>query len=150
MATHNLKDSKTRCQDCDAHNERRELAGAALWNLVARRHILGALNSFRSQVESPRQNQSNREPEQSEHYHRSRDCIRKMKSGHHRRRDLHDQPADNGVSDRNFVNIAPLELGEETCEVHRLLFVDGFWFWAGEDLLEARVLAQRVPLPTVA
>jgi len=28
-------------------------------------------------------------------------------------RDLHQRPADNGVRDRNFLNIAPLQLGEE-------------------------------------
>ncbi len=31
-----------------------------------------------------------------------------MKRGNHRRRDLHDQPADDRVSDRDLVNIAPL------------------------------------------
>ena len=70
--------------------------------------IFGTLDPFRSQFESPGQNQRNREPEQSQHYNPSRDRIRKMKSGHHRRCDLHDQPADDCICDRNFVNIATL------------------------------------------
>src|SRR5438477_6988256 len=34
------------------------------------------------------------------------------------RRDLYDQPTDDCVSDRDLVNVAPLQLGEEVCRVH--------------------------------
>ncbi len=34
------------------------------------------------------------------------------------RRDLNEQPGHDPVGDRNFVNIAPLELGEEVFQVH--------------------------------
>src|SRR5256886_16619504 len=34
------------------------------------------------------------------------------------RRDLYDQPTNNRVRDRHFVNIAPLQFGEEASRVH--------------------------------
>ena len=41
-----------------------------------------------------------------------------MKRRHHRRRDLHDQPANDRIGDRDLVNIAPLQLGEEAGDFH--------------------------------
>src|SRR5207244_7385954 len=80
--------------------------------------ISSALDPFRSQFEGPGQNQSNRKPKQSQRYHRGRDCIRKMKSGNDCRCDLHDQPADDCVSHRDFINVPPLELGKEIARLH--------------------------------
>jgi len=31
---------------------------------------------------------------------------------------LHQQPAGDGVRDRNFLNVAPLQLGEEIVDLH--------------------------------
>ena len=41
-----------------------------------------------------------------------------MKRRHHRGRDLHDQPADDRIGDRDLVNIAPLQLGEKVAQIH--------------------------------
>jgi hypothetical protein len=41
-----------------------------------------------------------------------------MKGRDNRRGDLHHQPADNGIGDRNLVNVAPLQLGEKILRLH--------------------------------
>src|SRR6266480_7619916 len=41
-----------------------------------------------------------------------------MQRRDNRRRDLYDQPTDHRVSDRDLVNVAPLQLGEEASRVH--------------------------------
>ena len=54
------------------------------------------------------------------------------------RRDLSDYPADNGVRDRNFVNIAPLKLGEEILRIHCSGLAIGFKSMSKEKTAEWR------------
>ena len=45
--------------------------------------------------------------------------IRNFKDWENLCRDLDEQPANDRVRDRNLVNVAPLQLGEEIVRVHR-------------------------------
>ncbi len=49
------------------------------------------------------------------------------------------------VSDRNFVNIAPLQFSEEVARAHSSLLVNGFRLGFGKEFLKARILADRIP-----
>ena len=51
-------------------------------------------------------------------------------------RDLDEQPADRGVRHRHFVDVAPLQLGEEVCR-------SSLWFLFAE-FLEARIIPERI------
>ena len=51
--------------------------------------------------------------------------------------DLDHQPADHRVRDRDFVNVAPLQLGEEIALARSLRSL--------AKLLETRIFAERVP-----
>ena len=44
--------------------------------------------------------------------------LRRIKRGKKNRRRLNRQPRDHCISDRDFVNIAPLQLGEEIIDLH--------------------------------
>src|SRR6266487_2365388 len=52
---------------------------------------------------------------------------------------------DNRVSNRNFVNIAPLQLSQRFLRVHGKLFVNGFRLRFGNEFLKAWVIADRIP-----
>ena len=47
--------------------------------------------------------------------------------------------------DRNFVNIAPLQLGEEVARVHLTCLLWSNMLCSSKQFLEARIAANRVP-----
>ena len=68
---------------------------------------LRSLHSFRRQLEGPRNHEGNWKTNHNEHYHQP-DCpIRNLEERENLRRYLHQQPRDDCVGDRNFVNIEP-------------------------------------------
>src|SRR5439155_10407240 len=44
--------------------------------------------------------------------------VRNFQERKNLRRNLNEQPSNNGIRDRNFVNVAPLQLGEEIVLIH--------------------------------
>src|SRR5438552_19183310 len=81
-------------------------------------HLRFALNSFRRDLEGPGKHQRNREPNnknEDDNLHRP---LRRIECGKKNRCRLNREPRDHRVSDRDFVNVAPLQLSEEVVDLH--------------------------------
>src|SRR5438067_1679163 len=81
-------------------------------------HLRFALNSFRRDLERPGKHQRNREPnnkDEDDNLHRP---LRRIERGKKNRRSLNEEPCHNRVGDGYFVNITPLQLGEEVVDLH--------------------------------
>src|SRR5438034_9529809 len=59
--------------------------------------------------------------------------------GENLRRDLEQQPADDCISDRDFVTIAPLQLGKEVVDLH--------WMRLGDERVEKQIPPTPQPIP---
>src|SRR5205823_2477524 len=82
-------------------------------------HLRFALNSLWCDLERPGKRQRNREPNhknKDDNLHRP---LRSIECGKENRCRLNREPRDYRVSDRDFVNVAPLQLGKEFFQVHR-------------------------------
>src|SRR5207247_11427961 len=55
----------------------------------------------------------------------------RLKRSQQNRRRQNQRPGNDSITDRNFVNVAPLQLGEEVQQVHGLAFAN---FWKRESL----------------
>src|SRR5712691_11218489 len=89
---------------------------------------LRSLQSFRCQLECPGKNQRYRKTQDNKQDHRASNRIGEMQSRNYGCRDLHHEPSNDRVSDGNFVNVAPLQLGEERRLVAHLVFSwQSFW-----------------------
>jgi len=82
-----------------------------------------AFDSFRCQFKCPCENQCNRKSEREQHDHQPDRPIRNLEKGKDLRRDLHEQPRNHRVRDRNLVNVATLQPGKEVPQIHFLLLV---------------------------
>jgi hypothetical protein len=58
---------------------------------------------------------------------------------------LHQQPCDHCVGDRDFINIASLQLGKEIRYVHCKLLVNSFRLGIGNEFLKTWIIADRIP-----
>jgi hypothetical protein len=76
--------------------------------------MIGSFDSFRRDVESPRQNQSDRESSNQENDHRSQCPLRNFEHRKYLRNDLRDQPGGHRVSDRYAINFSTFELGKKS------------------------------------
>src|SRR5205085_1116019 len=86
-----------------------------------RRHRIcdfGALNSVRGDLEHPGQNKRDWQTENNEQNNQSNDPVRNVEDWKNLRDSLRERPAGDNVSDRDLVNIAPLQLGEKIPAVH--------------------------------
>jgi len=82
--------------------------------------LLGAIQfRFRRQLKRPRDYESNRETNHNQHYHQP-DCpVWKLEEWENLGSDLNQQqPGHEAVRNRNFTNLAPLQLGEKVFWVH--------------------------------
>ena len=113
VGSQEFENKQRRRGDRDDDDERGELPSAPLRDDFVRPDILRPLHALRRHLERPRDDERDRKSEEHQHDYRGRDSIRQMKGGDDRRRDLHHQPADDGIRDGDFVNVAPLQLGEE-------------------------------------
>ncbi len=95
-------------------------------------------DSFGRDLESPRQNQRHRETENQEKNNKAHRPVRNFEKWKNLRRDLHEQPTDDCIRDRHFVNVAPFQFGEETRWFHFFKFA-AFSFGANE----ATMLSKR-------
>jgi hypothetical protein len=71
--------------------------------------------------------------------------IRNLQEWKNLGRDLNYKPTDNRVRDRNLVNVAPPQLGEELPKVHRTLLIRSNLLGACEKPLKIRVVPNRIP-----
>src|SRR5437588_1024289 len=78
----------------------------------------GSFNSFWSDFKSPGDHERDRKSGYDDRNDQAHNPIRNFEEWKNLRRNLNEQPTDNGVSDRDFVNVAPLQLGEEVAPIH--------------------------------
>src|SRR5437588_7207318 len=78
----------------------------------------GAFNSLRRDLEHPGQNKRDRQTENDEQNNQSNDPVWNVEDWKNLRDSLRERPAGHNVSDRDLVNIAPLQLGEKIPAVH--------------------------------
>ena len=75
--------------------------------------IFRSLNSFRRQFKRPRDHEGNGKANHNQHDHQPNCPVWNLKKWKNLRRYLQEQPCDDRVGDRDFVNVAPLQFGEE-------------------------------------
>ena len=75
-------------------------------------------DSFRRHFVGPGQAERDRETEEHENNDEAYRPGRNLEDWKGRVRDLDEKPADRGVGHRDFVDVAPLQFGEEVARVH--------------------------------
>ena len=75
-------------------------------------------NPFGGRFESPGDHQRNRKSNRNEKDQRLQDPFGGVKRGQNGRTHLNNQPANDRVSDRHLVNVAPFQLGKEIALAH--------------------------------
>ena len=78
----------------------------------------GALQAFRRELERPRNYQGDRKTNDDHQHNKSDDPVRNFKKRENLGRNLDKQPSNDPVSNRDLVNIAPLEFGEKNSRIH--------------------------------
>ena len=76
--------------------------------------FFSALDTFWCRLERPSHRQGDGQTEYDEHDKQSDQPVWSIENGQHLRDALSESPSGNDVGDRNLVNIAPLQFGEET------------------------------------
>ena len=79
---------------------------------------LRSLQSFRRQLKRPSDYQRDRKADDEEENYEAHNPIGDVEKWKNLAGNLHQQPGDNAVRDRNLVNVAPLQLSEEVFRVH--------------------------------
>src|SRR6266567_3945880 len=82
------------------------------------RRVWGALDSFRREFKRPGQNHRHRKSDNEQQHHKTHGPIRNFEERKNLTRDLHQEPGHNAISNRNLVNVAPLQLREEGLRIH--------------------------------
>src|SRR6266481_3015870 len=77
-----------------------------------------AFNSFRRYLKHPAKNKRNRQTEDDEQNNQTNDPVRNVEDRKDLRDALREGPTRDDVSNADFVNVAPLQLGEEVVELH--------------------------------
>src|SRR5439155_15009847 len=76
-------------------------------------------DSFRRNLKRPRKNQPNRKAEDDDDDKYLHHPWRRVESRKENRRRLKQEPPNDRIRDRDLVNVAPLQLGEEVVDLHR-------------------------------
>src|SRR6266480_2835998 len=108
-------------------DNRGKLAPRPVRYRLLRRDILRSLDSFRRQLEGPRDDERDWESNRDQRDHQPDNPGWNFQEWKNLRGNLHQQPADDRVGNRNFVNIAPLQLGEEIAWSHFGFLSQGPW-----------------------
>jgi hypothetical protein len=103
-----LKQEQAEGERSENRNRNQQFAPAASRDAVRRCHLIRPLDPFRRQLKRPRDDQRDRKTQQHQHDDHCRDRAGKMERRHDRGRDLHDEPANDGIRHGDAVNIAPL------------------------------------------
>src|SRR5712692_7782579 len=110
------KDRNDERQDTD--DKKIKFATGLAGKRWAKIDIFRALDSFRREFECPGKNQRHRKSDNEQQHDQTHCPVRNFKERKNLTRDLHQQPCDNCIGDRNFVDMAPLQLSEEVFRVH--------------------------------
>src|SRR6266542_4285297 len=92
----------------DSDDEKIKFATGLAPNRFTKIDIFCALDSFRRQLECPGKNQRHWKSDNEQQHHKTHSPIRNFKERKNLTRDLHQQPCHDAVSNRNFINVAPL------------------------------------------
>jgi hypothetical protein len=113
-----LKGKQPGRDDRRDHDKCRDLFASAPSNCIFRRDFPSPLDSLRRQLKGPRQDERDgktEEDDRDKHLHHPR---RGLEGREQNRGRLNEKPGHHGVSDRDFVNVTPLQLGEEIARIH--------------------------------
>src|SRR6266581_4030878 len=102
----------------DSDDKKVKFATGLAPNRFANIDIFCALDPLRRELECPRENHRHRKSDDEQQHHKTHGPIRNLEERKNLTRDLHQQPCDDCVGDRNFVNVASLQLSEEILRVH--------------------------------
>ena len=83
------------------------------------RHVFCALDSFGSDLERPGQNQGHRKSEDEQENHDPDRPVGNIEERKNLSGNLDEDPADDGISDGNAIDIAPLQFAQEPAPVHQ-------------------------------
>src|SRR5438552_15859618 len=116
MKTLEKQDPNDEQQDSD--DEKIKFATSLAPNRFTKIDIFCALDSFRCQFKRPGKNHRHRKSDNEQQHHKTHGPIRNFEERKNLTGDLHQEPCDDCVGDRDFVNVAPLQLTEELAEFH--------------------------------
>jgi len=80
--------------------------------------IFSALDSFRRDLERPSEHERDRKTDDDQEDEQTNDPVRNAENRQYLRESLSESPPSHEVRDRNFVNVAPLQLGEKVPRIH--------------------------------
>src|SRR5438128_3380052 len=127
----------------DSDDKKIKFATARAPNRFTKIDIFGALDSLRRQFKCPGKNHRHGKSDNEQQHYKTHSPIRNLEERKNLTRDLHQQPRNDCVGDRNFVNVAPLQLDKEFAQVHNELFrITRNDFL--RQRLEAWIVAQRI------
>src|SRR6266536_1934685 len=113
-----LEKQKPNDEQQDSDDEKIKFATSLAPNRFARIDIFRALDSFRREFKRPGKNHRHGKSDNEQQHYKTHRPIRNFEERKNLTRDLHQQPCDDCVGDRNFVNVASLQLSEEILRVH--------------------------------
>src|SRR5262252_11006407 len=87
--------------------------------LPCRIRILSALDPFRGELECPCDYQRDWKTKRRHKNDKPNRPVRNFQKRKNLRGDLNQKPADDSVRDGHLVNVAPLQLAEESLRIHR-------------------------------
>src|SRR5207253_8362213 len=104
--------------------------------------IFRAFDSFRSELKGPSDDERDRESSRDQYDHQPHDPSWNLQERENLGGNLNQEPADNRIGDRNFINIASLQLGEEILDLHSGFSSQSFWkrgsFRSGSNIGSSR------------
>src|SRR5262245_59027950 len=108
----------TRCEDGYSYNQRRELPCAPPWDIFVRRDVSGTFEAFRRHFKGPSYDYSNGETQHCNKNDQPDDKIWNLEEWKDLSGDLDQKPRDNAVSDRDSIDVAPLQFGKKLTRTH--------------------------------
>src|SRR5205809_5400207 len=118
VAPYHLKHEQTGRDDRERDRYSNNLSPGPSLDRLTRLDLGFEFDSFRRNLKRPRKNQRHRKTEDDDddkYLHHPWRCVEGWEEN---RRGLDQQPRHHRVRDRDFVNVTPLQFGEETLEVH--------------------------------
>ena len=97
----------------DGDNECGKLPFAPVRKDLARRKVRRSFHSLRRHFERPRNCDGKNEPERDQDDERLQHPRRRVEIRQENPRDLDQQPSDDGINERDFINVAPLQFREQ-------------------------------------
>ena len=80
-------------------------------------NFFGPFDPFRCQLEGPGENHCDWETQEEDEHDEPDGPAGNLEKGKDLSRDLDQEPGDDGISDRDLINIAPLQFGQEFARV---------------------------------